>query len=226
MGQKYSVIEAADDAAKLGYSVGLFGVRAFYGVSGLESLGNAMDAYSAERFRQRLEYFTNNHKILSEQVKKEFYDDIKTNKQNLNYLYEFIEKARVTTYELHARLLARLSVELIKNKGLSYFESSLLSNLNLLNDEDIKIIYAFLKEYKNSDVDARVTFQFNSYNYLNTFNKAVQIALIDELGAGMMFDSSENKREEPKQKQCYLTPFSKDLLLILDDILGDEDSNI
>lgn len=141
MSQKYNIVDAAEDAAKFGYSVGVFGAKLFYQVSGLDTLGNAMDSFVAERFRQRLEYFTHEHDKISDKEKKTFYDNLKNNPQNLNYLYEFIEKARMTTYELHAKLLARLSVELVKNNGLTYFDSSLLSNLDTLNDEDILFFF-------------------------------------------------------------------------------------
>lgn len=135
--QRYDVIDAAEDASKVGYSVVVFAKKAFYQVSGIKTLRNSMDAYMLSRFSQRLEYFVHEHETLTYKEKKEFYDDLKNNKQNVNYLYEFVEKARTTTFDIHARIYAVISAKLIKNKTLSYFENDLLSNLHLFNEEDI-----------------------------------------------------------------------------------------
>ncbi len=135
--QRYNIVDAAEDASKVGYSVGVFAAKAFYQVSGIKTLRNSMDAYMLSRFSQRLEYFVHEHENLTYNEKKEFYDDLKNNKQNVNYLYEFVEKARTTTFDIHARIYAVISAKLIRNKTLSYFENNLLSNLHSFNIEDL-----------------------------------------------------------------------------------------
>lgn len=149
--QKYGIVEAVEDAAKVGYSVGVFASKFFYQVSNIEALKNAMDSYIVSRFSQRLEYFTHEHDRLSEEEKIEFYEDIKTNHQNMNYLYEFVEKARTTTFDMHARIYAVMSARLVKNKTLTYFENDLLSNLHLLNEEDIVHLAFILRIIDESD---------------------------------------------------------------------------
>jgi hypothetical protein len=176
--QKYDIVIAADDAAKVGYSVGVFATKFFYQVSGIEGLKNSMDSYMISRFSQRLEYFIHEHEKLTDEEKKDFYDELSSNKQNVNYLYEFIEKARTTTYDIHAKLLARLSVELIKNRGLNYYESNLLSNINQLNDIDL---IKFYNELKGKDLISSKINIFNIDNYQDycIFNKFVQLGFFE-----------------------------------------------
>jgi len=134
--QRYDIVDVAEDVSKVGYSIGVFVANAFYQVSGIEDLKNSMDAYMVSRFSQRLEYFTHEHDKLSVDEKKAFYNDLKNNKQNVNYLYEFVEKARTTTFELHARIYAILSARIVKNGELNYYESALLANISSLNEVD------------------------------------------------------------------------------------------
>ncbi len=140
--QKYDIVDVAEEIVGFGYSVSVFACKYFYQVSNLEALSNSMDAYIADRFKQRLEYFVFEHKQLTDKEKKDFYQDLSSNKQNLNYLYDFIEKARTTTYEYHVEILAKLSVKLIKNKGLNYYDDVILSYLNNFNDEDLNIFFS------------------------------------------------------------------------------------
>lgn len=147
--QRYDIIDAVEDAAKVSYSVGAFAAKFFYQASNLSALKNGMDSYIHERFIQRLEYFTFEHDKLSDYEKKIFYEDLISNKQNMNYLYEFVEKARTSSYDIHAKILARLSVELIKNGELNYHESNLLANISLFNNDDFKTYYEVVKNHIN-----------------------------------------------------------------------------
>jgi len=149
--QRYDIVDAVEDAAKVGYSLTTFACKAFYQVSNLEALKNGMDAYNASRFAQRLEHFTYEHNKLSKEQKKSFYDSLKDNKQNMNYLYEFLEKAKKTTFDIHARIYAVMSARLVKNGLLSYFENDLLSNMHLLNKEDIMHLAFILRVIDQPD---------------------------------------------------------------------------
>jgi len=148
--QRYYIVDVAEDVSKVGYSIGVFVANAFYQVSGIEDLKKSMDAYMVSRFSQRLEYFTHEHDKLSVDEKKAFYNDLKNNKQNVNYLYEFVEKARTTTFELHARIYAILSARLVKNGELKYYESALLANISSLNEVDFISLQKALK--KNREI--------------------------------------------------------------------------
>ncbi len=138
--QEYGIVEVVEDIAKVGYSIIIFASKFFYKVSNIEALKNSMDAFALSRFSQRFEYFTHEHDKLSDDEKEAFYEDLKTNKQNINYLYEFVEKTRKSTFDIHAKIYAILSARLVKNKSLTYFENNLLTNMDILNFEDIKFI--------------------------------------------------------------------------------------
>jgi len=187
MSQKYDLIDVVEDASKTGYSVGVFGAKLFYGVSGLANLGNAMDSFVAERFRQRLEYFTYEHNKLSDHVKKDFYDDLKNNTQNLNYLYEFVEKTRMTTFEIHAKLLARLSVNLIQNGTLNYYEKMLLSNISSFVDVNFEYCYEIINQYLEEYDETfekywhhKIIIDIGIYYQVGIIDKFSLIGVIDE----------------------------------------------
>ena len=86
-----------------------------------------IDRYKNARFNVRLEDFTFEENQLSSEAKKNFYENI-TYKQ-LNYLFELFDKARNSTYDLHAKILSKIYSNLLKKGALSYQESALLSNL-------------------------------------------------------------------------------------------------
>jgi hypothetical protein len=244
--KRYDIIDAAEDACKVGYSISVFSLKAFYKVSNLEALKDSWDEYTISRFSQRLEYFIFEHNKLSIEEKKDFYTDLSNNKQNLNYLYEFIDKSRTTIYDLHAKLLARLSVELIKNGQLNYYESNLLSNINQLNDLDLIKIHNELKD-KNLEEIKTYIFKISNYQNYCTFNKCLQFAFFEEImptkliqtpsqtrnlmdilplpGAEMLnipntFNTRVPKVEKTiKDKKYKCTEFTKEIFEILDEII-------
>lgn len=226
--QRYDTVDATEDASKVGYSVVVFAAKAFYQVSGIEALKNSMDAYVLSRFSQRLEYFVHEHGKLSDKDKKNFYDSLSTNQQTLNYLYEFIEQARTTTFELHAKLLARLSVELINNKGLNYFQSTLLSNINRLNADDILSIYKFLKseheslqfiEDKTLIKDCnKIMFKVNTPEEQILFDKCLMLGVISIQNA---FGFADKNVPLYSDRVCYFTRYSLEFYEMLDEIIND-----
>jgi hypothetical protein len=183
---KYDIVDVVEDVTKVGYSIGVFACRFFYQVSNLEALKNSMDAYKVSRFSQRLEYFTHEHEKLTENEKKEFYQDLKSNKQNLNYLYEVIEQARTTTYDLHAKILAILSCSLIQNKEFNFFESSLLANLHTLTYEDFinyeqvlrEIHVETLKKGNNGVYGSVLTFKTSDYRFYISIQNFLNIGML------------------------------------------------
>ena len=225
-GNKYDIVDMAEEAAEGIIDTITFMSRIFYNASGISSLEQSMTKGSADRFKNRILKNIDIWHLITDTQKKNFFDGLKDNPQNVNYLYEFFENIRTTMYELHSKLLFRLLVNLVKNKGLTYFESNLLANINTFNDEDIKIVYTFLKEYENENDDAQVKFNFNNFNYTNTFKKFIQIGIIAEMTGGLNFGKDVKKRNVPEFTYCYLTPNSKELLIMLDDIIGADDITI
>lgn len=182
MEKKYDILEATEDAAKFGYSLGVFPSRFFYQLSGINALKSSMDYYMASRFEQRLEYFTYEHDKLSTEQKQTFYKSLEENHLNINYLYTFIEKTRISTYDIHAKILAYISASLIKNNSLNYYESTLIANLDTLTEYDILEAYKILSQYEFHESSL-----FNNYEYafINeepehhyVYNKLMQIGII------------------------------------------------
>ncbi|RXJ99510.1 hypothetical protein CRU98_05645 [Arcobacter sp. CECT 8986] len=221
---KYDIIDAAEDAAKVGYSVGVFACKFFYQVSNVEALKNGMDAYMLSRFSQRLEYFTHEHSKLKDEQKKSFYDDLSSNTQNLNYLYDFIEKSRTTVNDLHAKLLARLSVELVKNKKLDYYEMTLLSNIHMLNDLDLIKIHKELSKVNFSSEGSKI-FEVNTFEDYCTFNKCNQLGFFEyrvKNSNSVMIGGNPIVKHERSisNKKFKINDFTKRLFEMLDEIIN------
>ena len=210
MKNKYNIVDAAEDAARCGYSVGVFASKLFYQVSGIKDLRSCMDSYIASRFEQRLEYFTYEHDKLSPEQKETFYTNLKENKQHINYLYEFIEKARTTTYDIHAKILAKLSANLIQNGELSYEESSFFDNLLLLNETDIKEFYRMISQGAQTEMfqyTVEIQDPFIDHIIINKF-----------IHAGLLFSLSEAKGQLQEMSEDGLTFQTIELTLGSDSI--------
>ncbi|UTJ07387.1 hypothetical protein [Arcobacter roscoffensis] len=209
--KEYNIIDVIEDISKVGYSIGVFACKYIYKASSVETLKNSMDAYVASRFLQRLEYFINEHDKISNYEKEDFYSSLISNKQNMNYLYEFIEKARTTTYDIHSKIYALLSVRLIRNKGLKYYEDLILSNLHLLNEHDLRYLGYILgittehnyytdnfseikseeklnkmKVYKSRKfgklkIDNEHIFIIENHEHYMTYRKCLQFGIFDEI---------------------------------------------
>lgn len=224
MGNQYDIVEVVEDIAKLGYSVSVFGAKLFYGVSNLENLKKAMNVFVAERFSQRLEYFVYEHDNLVKRVKEDFYNDLKNNSQNLNYLYEFIEKTRTTAYDIHAKLLARLSVNLIQNGKLNYLEESLLLNLNILTNDDILKIH---RELKSCDIiKKRYKFQILTHKDYYLYQKCQQLGIFTHYTKPAISVANGNQsvalaEQVIKDKEFLINEYTNDFFQVLDEISED-----
>ncbi len=212
---KYDIIDVVEEFAREGYNIGLFVCNFFYKESSLKSLKNSMDDYMVNRFSQRLEYFAYEHSKISDKEKKEFYDDLVTNDRNLNYLYEFIENARTTTYELQAKFLARLSVELIRNKTLQYQEAELINIVSQLNDID------FLSIKNNlilpDDITQRGCFTMVETVDYFTYNKCIKLQIFDKMTKDN-FRLYGIERPSPNDQYAIHTYITQDFLKILNEI--------
>ncbi|MGB6329657.1 MAG: hypothetical protein WBF48_12100 [Halarcobacter sp.] len=214
---KYEIIDTVEDASKVGYAFTQFALRIFYGVSGVESLKNGMDRYMVERFSQRLEYFTFEQEHLTKEQKKEFYDDLKYNKQNIAYMYELIDEARRTVYDFHARILAKVCVELVKNKDLTYFQSSLLANLQSLTSRDIDKIYNFLEEYiEIDDYNKELLFKVKDYEDIVVFQKCMQLGITTNVDTRGRLGNFQGKTLLD-DRLCHLTGFAEEFYNIINE---------
>lgn len=136
------LIEFGEDISKEGYSIVNAGVKTFFKAKG-ELAKYTIESYKDSRFEIRLEDFAYEQEKIDDKTKENFYKNI--NAKQLNYLFELLEKARTTTYDIHAKILSKIYGNFIRKGTLSYFESNLLSSLDTLNDYDIEYIaYQFL----------------------------------------------------------------------------------
>lgn len=187
--QRYDIVDAADDICREAYNFALFGLKAFYKVSNLEALKQSFDAYSLSKFSQSVEFFQYEHDKIDDKKRKEFYEDLKYNEQNLAYLYSMFEKARTATFSIHMRILARLSALLIENKRLNYYESSLLSNINTLNEEDFRIFKKVVNE--NITNDSNIEYDSKIYDEISSLYKFQNIGILSHAKGSIVVFSGD-----------------------------------
>lgn len=201
--QKYDIVDIADDVCKGAYDFAKFGLKAFYKVSNLEVLNQSFNAYSISRFSQTIEAFQHEHEKISQEKRKEFFQDLKCNEQNLAYLYSMFEKARTSSFLIHSKILAWLSVYLISNKELDYYQSSLLANIDSLNELDFKYFHELLKENLTDNISTDNPIK------ITVIKKFIQIGILS-------FNDSIYIGGNVKTVHFERNEFSKELLEILD----------
>ena len=217
-----TLIDIVEDMAEESYHIGKFACRFFYRVSNLESLKTSMDEYMINRFSHRLEYFAYEHSKISNQEKEKFYKDLSSNQRNQNYLYEFIESTRTATYELQAKFLARLSVELIRNQTLQYQETELIGIVSQLNDIDFISIKNNLVLPKNERESGYFTIVETEDYY--TYRKCIKLQIFDEMTKdnfrlnGLPLPSSDYENNKFSRYAVH-NHITYDFIKILDDII-------
>lgn len=150
------IVDFAEELSKEGYSIVKAGVNTFFKSKG-ELVSYGIDTYMRIRFEIRLRDFTYEQEKLTKEERESFYKSIDNKK--LNYLFELLNKTRISAFDLHAKILSKLYANLVKNQGLKYFEKVLLSNIESFTDEDFmiykKVIKLFIedeeKEYYTSE---------------------------------------------------------------------------
>jgi hypothetical protein len=217
------LLDFTNELGKEGYSIIKAGVKTLYKVKG-ELAAYTIDNYMNTRFEIRLEDFAFEQDKLSKEAKENFYKNI--NAKQLNFLFELLERARTSTYDLHAKILSRLYANLILNGNLNYHESTLLSNINIMNDEDFfkftNLLDSFLK--RNSiNLDTMImkqeclNFKIESYTDLYIYDKLLRVGLIAEtniIDAGNLTASGD-------VKLFYIHSFSKEMYLLMKEISRD-----
>ena len=127
-----------------------------------------------ERFKIRLQDFAHEEERSSDRSKKKFYEDIDNNK--INILFDLLEKARTTTYDLHAKILAKLYSRLLQNGKLDYYEHALLANINSLSDLDFMYFHNLVKNKPKSPLMTN-----DDCEYI-AINKFIQIGILSKSG--------------------------------------------
>ncbi|MCG3658585.1 hypothetical protein [Aliarcobacter butzleri] len=225
------VIDAAEDICKGAYNFGLFALNVFYRESSIKALKESFDAYQIEKLSQVIEDFQYEHSKIDDDKKREFYEDLKYNKQNLEFLYSLFEKSRKSTYIIHMKLLAYLSRSLVNAKELNYQEKTLLSSIDILNDEDLIHFYKVLDGI-NMDIDIAninktiLRFSISTYDEYYIFEKILRAGLIIEhkhtAAGGLSFYKPNDKISQ--DRSFIIHNFTVEIYDFLDLILGDNNS--
>ncbi len=204
------LITFTEELAKEGYSIVKASVNTFF-KSSADIVLIARDSYINTRFNIRLEDFAYEQENIGYEQKKFFYENIDNKK--LNYLFELLDISRTSVYDLHAKILAKLYTSLIINGGLNYYESSLLSNIKTLTEEDFVYLHKLLKTNQTSPLYTNDSCQ------VSAINKFIQIGVlsVSESGKSVFgtptgYDFSVN---------FMLNDFSQELLNILNLIIDE-----
>lgn len=222
------LIAFGEELGKEGYSIVKAGLNTFYKAKG-EMAAYLIDNYMNTRFEIRLEDFVYEQEKLSKEQKENFYQNIDS--RQLNFLFELLEKARTSTYDLHAKILARLYGNLILNGSLDYHESTFLANINIMNDEDLIKFHKLLEEFFNKngiDIDSIIMkqkvlkFETKTYMDIYIYDKLLRVGLIvgTNLGKG-----SDLALYSGSSKDFYIYNFTKDMYLLLSKILGEKNKD-
>ena len=146
-------------------------------------VGDAINNYREYRFTQIQNRFIEEEELLSSEQVKNFYKNIDNTK--LDLLFDLLDKARTTAYDLHAKILSKLYGNFLTNSKLNYHEKTLLSNIDILNDEDLIHFHKVLKENVPDINEAeikriKISFPINTYTEHYIFEKIIRVGLIVE----------------------------------------------
>ncbi len=188
--------------------------------------GDVINNYREYRFTQIQNRFIKEEELLSSEQVKNFYNDIDNAK--LDLLFDLLDKARTTAYDLHAKVLSKLYGNLLKNGVLNYHEKTLLSNIDILNDEDLLYFHNVLNKNVNNINEAeikkiRIIFPIKTYTEHYIFDKLLRV--------GFFIDSSDidgprlgGEKFVLSDKSFYIHNFTVEIYNLLEFIL--EDNNI
>ena len=216
------IVEFGEEIGKQSYSIVKAGVSTLYKAKG-EVFSHAVSTYLNTRFEIRLEDFTYEQKKISKDTKKKFYTNI--DERQLNFLFELLERSRTSTYDLHAKILARLYGNLILNGNLNYHESTFLANISILNDEDLVQFLKSVKEsLKENGIDVttaeikkvEMKFKINTYTESYIYEKLVRVGLLIDavnMNGGLKFQDKEFQ-----DKAYFIHYFTREIFLFLDEI--------
>lgn len=144
-------------------------------------VGDAINNYREYRFTQIQNRFIKEEELLFSEQVKNFYKDIDNAK--LDLLFDLLDKARTTAYDLHAKILSKLYGNFLRNSKLNYHEKTLLSNIDILNDEDLIHFHRILKEsvYDINEAEIKkikISFSIKTPTEQYIFEKLVRVGLI------------------------------------------------
>lgn len=138
-----------------------------------ELVAFSVGTYIDTRFIKRIERFAKEEEILSPNQVKCFYKNIDESK--LDLLFELLNKTRASTYDLHAKILAKLYGNFLKNYELNDFEETMLLNIDSVTKNDLQHLYEALSiEAENN----YVTFVSDKKYKVSSITKFINMGLL------------------------------------------------
>ena len=198
--------EIVELASKEGYAL-IKAASSTLHKSKVEVASHFIHRFMDERFKIRLHDFIYEEERLSDRSKKKFYEDIDNEK--INILFDLLEKARTTTYDLHAKILAKLYSRLFQNGKLDYYEHALLANINSLSDLDFMYFHNLVKNKPKSPLMTS-----DDCEYI-AINKFIQIGILSKSGSTNLGGDGNGKLPIDFQ----INDFSKNLFETLELIM-------
>lgn len=195
--------EIVELASKDSYALIIAAAHTFY-KSKAGPVSHFMHRFMDERFKIRLQDFIDEEERLSNESKRKFYEDI--DNKNINIIFDLLEKARTTTYDLHAKILAKLYGRLFQNGKLDYYEHALLANINSLSDLDFIYFYNLVKNKPKSPLITN-----DDCEYI-AINKFIQIGILSKRGLPYIGGNNDDKLPIDFQ----INNFTKNLFEMLD----------
>ncbi len=178
--------------------------------------------YMNARFDKRLEDFSYEEEQISDQDKKNFYENI--NYEKLNYLFELLNKTRTSTFDLHAKILAKIYSDFLRENFLFYYDKILLSNINNLTDQDFEIFYRIISSRTGIGIHKKYEIENNITTSL------VEVSVIEKfiyLGYFLRNKSGnrlgQNIEMSSNEITFILTDAAQRLYNRLDDIFSDKE---
>ncbi len=205
-------------------SFAIAAISTFYKAKG-EIVSHAINNYQNVRFTKRIERFAEQEKLFSHKQIKDFYLSIDENK--LDILFELFEKARTSTYDLHAKILAKLYGNFLKNGELDYHEKTFLSNIDILNEDDLYKFYNALEDFfkkENIDIDTaemkriRLVFKIDTYTEHYIYEKLIRVGLFVDarnIDGGLVFQ----KNSKFQNKGFFIYLFTKEMYKFIKEIM-------
>ncbi|WP_141048237.1 hypothetical protein [Aliarcobacter cryaerophilus] len=201
-------------------------VKTFYH----RQVGDAINNYREARFAQIQDRFAKEEEILSHEQIKDFYNSIDEEKMDL--LFDLLDKARATAYNLHAKLLSKLYGNFIRKGKLYYEEKTLLANINTLNDEDL-IHFCEVLKYNNININEPETtnkaleFKIKSYSEYYMFEKLERAGLIIEKSSNVQKEivNLHYSRQILKNKNFHIHSFSLEIFNFLESIFTEKETS-
>ena len=206
---KYTV-KIKDFVDKEGMPIAKAGVKALYETHGGKTFDGIKDYYFDQRFEERLKSFSHEEEQLTDQEKKEFYENIEAN--NLNYLFELLDKARTSIFDIQANILSKIYLNLLKYNELSSFDIVLLMNINNISLNDVKILNSAINQL--DDEDNSYVYYPKNYMETKTLQRFLMFGIFD-------LNNNAEKKENEESELLYIqnNDFAMYIKKILNDIL-------